>query len=86
MNDLFETKETLKHYAVVEIRLMNGPDEIRTKTVRIPLSGLEAWGTTSIQTDCKLVTKRYVTKLDSTKVQYCNVHGEVLPLTANIHN
>jgi hypothetical protein len=86
MNDLFETKETLKHYAVVEIRLMNGSDEIRTKTVKIPLSGLEAWGTTSIQTDCSLITERYVTKLDSTKVQYCNVHGELLPPTATTHN
>jgi len=86
MNELFETKETLKHYAVVEIRVMNENDEIRTKTVRIPLSRLDSLLVTSIQADCKLETERYITKLDSTKVQYCNVHGEVLPLTPNIHN
>lgn len=86
MNDLFETKETLKHYAVVEIRVMNDNDEIRTKTVKIPLTVFESFGVTSIQTDCSLVTERYVTKKDSTKIQYCTDSGELLPLTANIHN
>lgn len=87
MNDLFNTKETFRHYAVVEIRVMNDTDEIRTKTVRIPLTRLESLLVSSIRTDTRLETKRRcVTTLDSTKVQYCNAHGELLPLTANIHN
>ena len=86
MNDIFTTKETYKTYAEVEIRVMVGNEWVRTKTVRIPLPSAYDGCVDSIQTDCKLVTERYVTVLDSTDVQYCNVHGEVLPPVTTSHN
>lgn len=84
MNDIFTTKETFKTYAKVEIRVMVGNDEVRTKTVRIPLPSAYAVCVDSIQADCKLVCERYVTVLDGTNVKYCNMHGEVLPPTTTI--